>query len=159
MFVPCVELLRMVENPQTADFGDAGKTVYAFPGRSLLDRREAARYLGISPFRLRMLEVGHCGPVALDRGRYRVDALDVYRTELFLRAELSPDEATRRAERALRNVSDEDAPLDPFVNMATLHDLLDVGIFICGRAAIFCGLVVIVLSHTPLSRVLRHVIK
>ncbi|WP_338421359.1 hypothetical protein [Acetobacter conturbans] len=133
--------------------------MYTFPGRSLLDRQEAARYLGITPLRLRLLEIGRCGPVPLSPGRYRTDALDVYRSELFLKAHLPVEEANRRAVRALSRTDAQDAPLDPFVNMATRHDLLDVGMFIGGRAGIFCGLIMIVLSHTPLSHVLTHVLR
>ncbi|GBQ20951.1 hypothetical protein AA0472_0297 [Acetobacter estunensis NRIC 0472] len=138
---------------------EAGSTIHVFPGRHVLGRAEAARYLGITPRRLFLMELARCGPVALERGRYRTDALDVYRVELFLSAGLPASEGERRNGLAASLSPAAPAPHDPFMDMATQHDLLEVGTFIGARVAIAVGLIVIVLSHTPLSRVLFHVIR
>lgn len=149
----------MVEPLPSDGTQNAGTTVYTFPGRRVFTREEAARFLGITPRRMWFLEHLRCGPVAFSRGRYRADELDLYRTELFLRAGLPATEAARRSVRAEQMRDDEDIATDPFMDMATLHDVRDVGIFIIGRVAVACGLAVIVLSHTPLWHFLRHSLK
>ena len=77
-----------------------------------------------------------------------------------MRAGLPAEEADRRASRradhgAVRGTTD----VDPFMNMATLHDLRDVATFVGGRLAILGGMLVVVLSHTPLSRILSHTLR
>lgn len=152
------EACVMVDASSPAGQSEQGPTVYAFPGKSLLSREEAARYLGIAPLRLRLLDIARCGPIALSP-RYRVDALDLYRSELFLKAELPLEEASRRAVLAQSRIDEGRAERDPFMDMATQHDLRDVMAFIGGRIAIIGGLVIVVLSHTPLSRILTHTLK
>lgn len=149
----------MVDASSPAGQSEKGPTVFTFPGKSLLSREEAARYLGITPFRLRLLDIARCGPIALSPGRYRVDALDLYRSELFLKAELPLEEASRRAALAQSRIDNEESAPDPFMEMATQHDLRDVMAFISGRVAIIGGLIIVVLSHTPLSRILTHTLR
>lgn len=153
------EACRMVDASSPVGPSEQGPTVYTFPGKSLLNREDAARYLGIAPLRLRLLDIARCGPVALSPGCYRVDALDLYRSELFLKAELPIEEASRRAARAQARIESDDFEPDPFMEMATQHDLRDVMAFIGGRVAIVGGLIIVVLSHTPLSRILTHTLR
>ncbi|NHO32216.1 hypothetical protein [Acetobacter fallax] len=149
----------MVGPSPTPDTQDTGTTVFAFPGKRVLTRSEAAGYLGIRPLRLRLLEIARCGPIPFAPGRYRTTELDVYRTELFLRAGLPSTEAERRNRRAESLPQNDETPRDPFVEMATLHDLRQVGTFIIGRVAIGIGFIIIVMSHTPLWHFLRHSLK
>ncbi|MCH4091014.1 hypothetical protein [Acetobacter sp.] len=153
------EACEMVDASSSAGPSEQGPTVYAFPGKSLLNREEAARYLGITPLRLRLLDIACCGPIALSPGRYRVDALDLYRSELFLKAALPVEEASRRALLAQTRIESGHFVSDPFMEMATQHDLRDVMAFIGGRVAIVGGLIIVVLSHTPLSRILTHTLR
>ncbi|NHN85179.1 hypothetical protein GOB93_11070 [Acetobacter musti] len=144
----------------TPDTQNSETTVFAFPGKRVLTREEAARYLGVGTLRLRLLEIARCGPIPFAPGRYRTTELDVYRTELFLRAGLPPAEAERRNRQADEILTQNgEAPEDPFVEMATARDLRQVGTFILGRVAIGIGLIIIVLSHTPLWHFLRHSLK
>ncbi|GEN62531.1 hypothetical protein AOE01nite_07550 [Acetobacter oeni] len=133
--------------------------MFAFPGKRVFARDEAARYLGISRLRLRFLEIARCGPVPFAPGRYRTTELNLYRIELFLRAGLPATEAERRNAQAETLAQNAETPRDPFVEMATLHDLRQVGTFIIGRVAIGIGLFIIVMSHTPLWHFLRQSLK
>ncbi|MCE0742561.1 hypothetical protein LWC05_01440 [Acetobacter sicerae] len=153
------EAWGMVDASSPAGQSEQGPTVYTFPGKSLLNREEAARYLGITPLRLRLLDIARCGPISLSPGRYRIDALDLYRSELFLKAALPVEEASRRAILAQAKIDSDHFEPDPFMEMATQHDLRDVMAFIGGRVAIIGGLIIVVLSHTPLSRILTHTLK
>ncbi|WP_026397755.1 hypothetical protein [Acetobacter nitrogenifigens] len=146
----------MIEPTSTGDAQPTGTTVFAFPNRQVLSRREAARYLGVTPLCMKLLTTMRCGPEMFSPGRFRVDALDHYRAGLFERAGFSLSEAERR--RSGRKTSIEQLPPDPFVEMAARQELREAITFVAGRAAIGLGLAIIVLSHTPVWRLLRSAV-
>lgn len=135
-------------------------TVCMFPLQQVLGRAEAAEYLGIPARRLRFLEMLGCGPKAVSHRagaiQFRKEDLDIYSAEQFSRAGLGADALSRY--RSMRALADYKG-LDPFMDMASRDELSQACTYIGGRVGIGLGLVVIVLSHTPLSRILFHVVR
>lgn len=132
-------------------------TVCPFPRQQILERRQAAGYLGVPARRLWLLErvgggprpVRHKGRVV----RYRRDELDRYSAGQFERAGL-PAEFLGRYRRQREQAGY--AGLDPFLDMASRDEMLGLYARSGSRAAIVVGIVLIVLSHTPLSRMVFH---
>ncbi len=132
-------------------------TVFQFPLQQVLSSQQAAGYLGVSEKRLRILALFGGGPARVRQGgatpHYRKDDLDAYSAALFSYAGLSDDELARyRSNRTASGFSG----IDRFMDMASRDELSQACAFIGGRIAIVLGMVVIVLSHTPLSRMLFH---
>ncbi|MFT9015915.1 MAG: hypothetical protein ABF990_09290 [Acetobacter sp.] len=135
-------------------------TVHPFPLQQVLGRRQAAAYLGIPVRRLWLLEILGGGPRPVRQAtatfQFRKEDLDRYSAELFSRAGFAADVLARyRRQRQGEGPLD----LDPFMNLATRDELREVCTYLGSRAVILLGLVVIVLSHTPLSRMLFHVLR
>lgn len=147
----------MEKPPALADRPSHQATVCPFPLQQVLGRAQAAEYLGIPASRLRMLTLLGGGPESVRRSggiaQFRKDDLDQYSADLFSRAGLSVDALNRyRGLRAASGYTGRDA----FMDMASRDDLFQASAYVGGRLIILLGLVVIVLSHTPLSRMLFH---
>lgn len=131
--------------------------VFRFPLLHVLSAQQAANYLGISEKRLRLLGFVGSGPLCVRHDKkgahYRKEDLDQYCAALFAKAGLSSAELNRhRNHRASTAYSGT----DQFMVMATGQELTQGCTYIGGRIAIGVGLLTIVLSHTPLSRVFFH---
>ncbi|MBO1324895.1 hypothetical protein K2X14_07020 [Acetobacter sp. TBRC 12305] len=137
-------------------------TVHPFPLQQVLGRKQAATYLGIPVRRLWLLEMLGGGPRPVRQStatfQFRKEDLDRYSAELFSRAGFAAD-VLARYRRQRQRQGDEPLGLDPFMDMATRDELREVCTYLGSRAIILLGLVVIVLSHTPLSRMLFHVLR
>ncbi|GAN61809.1 hypothetical protein AA0313_1641 [Acetobacter indonesiensis NRIC 0313] len=146
----------MKEPQPLVDLSGEPGTVFQFPRQQILTRRQAADYLGISEKRLQILFFLREGPASVRQGgisHYRKDDLDTYAATLFADAGLSDDELTRhRTQRAANGF----VGIDRFMDMASRDDVSRAYAFYGGRIAIVVGMIVIVLSHTPLSRLLFH---
>lgn len=134
-----------------------GATVCRFPLQRVMELPQAAEYLGIPARRMRYLVALGCGPQSIKGTvrQFRKDDLDQYSADLFASAGLGVDalmQYRRRREQA--------APaLDPFLDLASRDALHQVLARYGSRAVIGLGVAIIVLSHTPLSRILFHVLR
>lgn len=129
--------------------------VCQFPLQQVLSRVQAAEYLGVPASRLRALALLGVGPDRVRQSgrvaQFRKDDLDQYSADLFSRAGLSAEALQRyRSVRAASSYAGQDA----FMDMASRDELSQACAYVGGRVVIVLGLVVIVLSHTPLSRIL-----
>ncbi|GAN69597.1 hypothetical protein [Acetobacter orleanensis] len=147
----------MEKPPALADRPSHQATVCPFPLQQVLSRTQAAEYLGISSSRLRLLALLGGGPDSVRQSaglvHFRKDDLDQYSAGLFSKAGLSSEALNRY--RGLRAASGY-AGRDGFMDMASRDELLQASAYVGGRLVILLGMVVIVLSHTPLSRLLFH---
>ncbi|MFT8335951.1 MAG: hypothetical protein ABF628_07210 [Acetobacter orientalis] len=147
----------MKQFPPRAEQGEKPGVVFRFPRAHVLTRQQAAPYLGISEKRLRLLDFVGLGPPSVPpdkKGRhYRKEDLDQYCATLFAKAGLSAQELQRH--RTQRNAVTYTGT-DRFMELATRQELAQGCAYVGGRIAIGLGLLAIVLSHTPLSRVFFH---
>ena len=133
-------------------------TVSLFPRQHLLNAQDAALYLGMPRRRLRLLVALGGGPRQVrPRGvapPSRREPPDQYRAAQFEQAGLTAEALAHYRRQRATSVG-----LDPFMDMASRDELWRLGTWFGSRAVIMAGLVVIVLSHTPLSRLLFHSLK
>lgn len=147
--------MKKSQLPESAGLQSA--TVCRFPLQRVMERQEAAAYLGIPSRRMRYLVALGYGPPVIKGTpqQFRKDDLDQYSADLFARAGLGADALTQyRRRRAQAN-----AGLDPFLDLASRDELLQALARYGSRSVIGLGLAIIVLSHTPLSRILFHVLR
>lgn len=154
-FFPSWHVMKDPRVPSDTVSGQA--TVCPFPLQQILERRQAAGYLGVPARRLWLLERigGGPRPVRHQDGvlRYRRDELDRYSSRQFERAGLPPEFLARyRRQREQAGYGG----LDPFLDLASRDEMLGLYARSCSRVAIVVGMVLIVLSHTPLSRMVFH---
>lgn len=147
----------MKKPPAHADRPSPQATVCQFPLQQVLNRTQAAEYLGVPARRLQALALLGGGPERVRQSggvaQFRKDDLDQYSAEMFSRAGLSADALNRyRGMRAASGYAGRDA----FMDMASRDELSQACAYVGGRVIILLGMVVIVLSHTPLSRFLFH---
>lgn len=147
--------MKKTQVPESA--GTQSATVCRFPLQRVMERRQAAAYLGIPARRMRYLVALGYGPASIKGSacQFRKDDLDQYSAVLFARAGLGPVALAHYR----KSREQADRGLDPFLDMASRDELNQALARYASRAVIGVGLVIIVLSHTPLSRILFHVLR
>ncbi|EHH67375.1 hypothetical protein [Gluconobacter morbifer] len=133
-----------------------------------LSLEEAAIHLGLPQRRLRLLTHLGGGPqrAPSSRGKvtYRREDLEKYISELYEKADISGNEMSRRrsASAPARQVAIENlntsspdagqAPVDPFMLMATSGELSRQSVFFVLKVLAIFGFIMLCISPTPLLR-------
>lgn len=94
----------------------------AFPGRTMLSRPDAARYLGIRQTTLLVMKLLACGPRNLSRGRktlYREEDLDQFRTMLMHTVGVAQADAPYKKPEP--DAQDTPALMDPLMGLLVRH--------------------------------------